>query len=131
MSTGSGAHQSCHSTASLGGKQDSASVGGAKNTTSSAGSTKDASGISSASKPSSAPSHQGSAVLAGNESVDNAQPFQPPVGQGEMDDPIGRFLSETENPFAIFRDANGDPVTVGRAGPSIAQTIDNILNPTK
>ncbi|CAI6014517.1 hypothetical protein V2G26_019450 [Clonostachys chloroleuca] len=131
MSTGSGAHQSSHSAASLGGQYDSASVGGAKNTTSCASSTNDVSGTSSASKPSSAPSHQGSALLAGNESADNAQTSQLPVGQGEMEDPISRFLSETDSPFAIFRDANGDPVTVGRAGPSMAQTIDSILNPTK
>ncbi|CAG9945328.1 unnamed protein product [Clonostachys rosea f. rosea IK726] len=131
MPTGSGAHQSSHSTASLGGKQDSASVGGAKITTSCASSPNHASGTPSASKPSSTPSHQGSALLAGNESADNAQTSQLSVGQEDMEDPIGKFLSETDRPFAVFRDANGTLVTVGRDGPSMAQTIDSILNPTK
>ncbi|CAG9987732.1 unnamed protein product [Clonostachys byssicola] len=131
MSTGSGAQQSSNSPASVGGQHDSASVGRTKNTTSCASSTNDANGTSHASEPSSVPSHQGSALLAGTESADNAHPSQPPIGQEEMEDPIGRFLSETDSPFAMFRDANGAPVTVGRAGPSMAQTIDSILNPPK
>ncbi|CAH0046210.1 unnamed protein product [Clonostachys solani] len=128
MSASAGASQSSRSTVSAGGTSDTASVGGT-NTTSSSTSSSDASGTLSASEHSSSLSHQGSALLADTGSADNTQTTQLPVGQEVVENPIGRFLSDTDSPFAMFRDANGDPVTVGRAGPSMAQTIDSILNP--